>query len=178
MSEPLTSGGGSDGAGAADVVLEKREKDGWGGVRRLQVHRRKMQEMVVDCDRALLVFVHAHISLAESLASVRTVSGDCAAVILPCCNWYSKLLHPDGRTPPGAEYEDPAVVSPQRLVRVFPSLPCGVSQRRAGGGGGGGGGVLCGQIDREGGRGGSGGGGGGGVGEEKDDVGVVSGLAS
>ena len=59
-------------------------------------------------------------------------------MILPCCNWYVKLLHPDGRTPPRVEYEDPGVVSPQRLVRVFPSLPCGVSDRRkkseAGGG--------------------------------------------
>ena len=51
-------------------------------------------------------------------------------MILPCCNWYGKLLHPDGQTPPRVEYEDPGVVSPQRLVRVFPNLPCGVSDRR------------------------------------------------
>lgn len=76
--------------------------NGWGGVRRLQAHRKKVQEMVVDCDRALLVLVHAHVSLRDTLASVRTASGECAAVILPCCNWYSKLLHPDGHTPPRA----------------------------------------------------------------------------
>jgi hypothetical protein len=155
--------------GQDDDTNRNDNDNGWGGVRRLQVHRRKMQEMVVDCDRALLVLVHAHISLKDTLASIRTTSGECAAVILPCCNWYSRLLHPDGRTPPravgqktkpalhlrsrpsppsprfsssyvltvclqctryilrhyAAEYEDLAVVSPQRLVRVFASLPCG-----------------------------------------------------
>lgn len=99
---------------------------GWGGVRRLQVHRRKMQEMVVECDRAVIVMIHAHISLKDVLASVKTDTGECAAVILPCCNWYSRLVHPDGATAPCHEYEDDAVVSPQRTVRVFSSLPCGV----------------------------------------------------
>ena len=125
---------------------------GWGGVRRLQAHRRKVQEMAIDCDRALLVMVHAHVSLSDTLASVSTSSGECAAVILPCCNWYAKLTHPDGATPPRAEYEDPGVVSPQRTVRVFPSLPCGVSARRVSAGGAGGGGgaaggnVVCGPV--------------------------------
>jgi hypothetical protein len=99
---------------------------GWGGVRRLQVHRRKMQEMVVECDRAIIVMIHAHISLKDVLAAVKTDTGECAAVILPCCNWYSRLVHPDGATAPCHEYEDDAVVSPQRTVRVFSSLPCGV----------------------------------------------------
>lgn len=52
------SGGGDDDGGGGGSEL-----NGWGGVRRLQAHRRKMQEMIVDCDRALLVLVHAHISL-------------------------------------------------------------------------------------------------------------------
>mmetsp|Transcript_18390 Transcript_18390/g.45740 ORF Transcript_18390/g.45740 Transcript_18390/m.45740 type:complete len:112 (+) Transcript_18390:871-1206(+) len=106
-----------------------------------------MQEMVIDCDRALLVMVHAHVSLKDTLAAVRTTSGECAAVILPCCNWYNKLVHPTAGVKPDEDYEDMAVVSPQRNVRVFASLPCGVSEARRtsgdSGGGGGDTGAVC-----------------------------------
>ena len=75
------------------------------------------------------VLVHAHVSLADCLAGVRTRTGECAAVIMPCCNWYASMRHPDGKTPPTANYDDPAVVSPHREVRVFETLPCRVSER-------------------------------------------------
>ena len=96
----------------------------WGGVRRLRAFRRKIQETRVECEKAILVLVHAHVSLAECLAQVKTRSGRCSAVILPCCNWYQKLRHPEG-APPIAEYDDENVASPQRTVRVFDDLPCG-----------------------------------------------------
>ena len=48
-------------------------------------------------------------------------------MIMPCCDWYGKLAHPTRGRAPAAEYEDRAVVSPQRLVRVFDDLPCGVT---------------------------------------------------
>ena len=96
----------------------------WGGVRRLRAFRRKIQETRVECEKAILVLVHAHVSLAECLAQVKTRSGRCSAVILPCCNWYQKLRHPEG-APPLAEYDDGNVASPQRTVRVFDDLPCG-----------------------------------------------------
>ena len=99
----------------------------WGGVRRLRAFARTMQETVVECDRAVLVMVHAHVSLADCLRNVRTRSGRLAAVIMPCCDWYGKLAHPTRGRAPSAEYEDRAVVSPQRLVRVFDDLPCGVT---------------------------------------------------
>ena len=75
-----------------DEIDEEGDTHGWGGIRRLQVHRRKMQEMVVECELALIVMIHAHISLKDVLAAVKTKSGECAAVILPCCNWYSRLV--------------------------------------------------------------------------------------
>ena len=96
----------------------------WGGVRRLRAFRKKIQEVRVECEKAVLVLVHAHVSLAECLAQVQTRSGRCSAVILPCCNWYQKLRHPEG-APPLAEYDDGSVASPQRTVRVFDDLPCG-----------------------------------------------------
>ena len=96
----------------------------WGGVRRLRAFRKKIQEIRVECEKAVLVLVHAHVSLAECLAQVQTRSGRCSAVILPCCNWYQKLRHPEG-APPLAEYDDGSVASPQRTVRVFDDLPCG-----------------------------------------------------
>lgn len=96
----------------------------WGGVHRLVAYRKKIQEVRVECEKAVLVLVHAHVSLQECLAQVRTRSGRCSAVILPCCNWYAKLVHPDGQAPI-AEYDDMCVSSPQRMVRVFDDLPCG-----------------------------------------------------
>ena len=96
----------------------------WGGVRRLRAFRKKIQEVRVECEKAILVLVHAHVSLEECLAQVKTRSGRCSAVILPCCNWYQKLRHPEG-APPLAEYDDGNVASPQRTVRVFDDLPCG-----------------------------------------------------
>ena len=96
----------------------------WGGVRRLRAFRKRIQEVRVECEKAVLVLVHAHVSLAECLAQVETRSGRCSAVILPCCNWYQKLRHPEG-APPLAEYDDGSVASPQRTVRVFDDLPCG-----------------------------------------------------
>ena len=96
----------------------------WGGVRRLRAFRKRIQEVRVECEKAVLVLVHAHVSLAECLAQVETRSGRCSAVILPCCNWYQKLRHPEG-APPIAEYDDENVASPQRTVRVFDDLPCG-----------------------------------------------------
>ena len=142
------------GVAAAGVAMDQPQPQpqqvGWGGVQRLQVHRRKMQEMRLDCDRAVLVMVHAHVSLKDTLAAVRTTSGECAAVILPCCNWFNKLVHPVAGIKPDEDYEDMAVVSPQRNVRVFASLPCGVSDtRRAGAGAGLGGGVAAGGDSRD-----------------------------
>ena len=90
----------------------------------MRAFRRKIQETRVECEKAILVLVHAHVSLAECLAQVKTRSGRCSAVILPCCNWYQKLRHPEG-APPLAEYDDGNVASPQRTVRVFDDLPCG-----------------------------------------------------
>ena len=48
---------------------------------------------------------------------------------MPCCNWFGKLNHPRGDEPI-AEYDDENVSSPQRLVRVFDDLPCGVLEER------------------------------------------------
>ena len=130
---------GADSPGDGDGDGDEGDGDGdgdgrWGGVRRLSAFRRKMQEVTVDCDRAVLVLVHAHVSLADCLAGVRTRTGQCAAVIMPCCNWYASMRHPDGASAPTARYDDPAVVSPHREVRVFETLPCGVSARFGGGG--------------------------------------------
>lgn len=119
-----TRGGVDPEQGGADDPNNPNE---WGGVRRLRAFARTMQETVVECDRAVLVMVHAHVSLADCLRNVRTRSGRLAAVIMPCCDWYGKLAHPTRGRAPAAEYEDRAVVSPQRLVRVFDDLPCGVT---------------------------------------------------
>ena len=81
-----------------------------------------MQETVVECDRAVLVMVHAHVSLADCLRNVRTRSGRLAAVIMPCCDWYGKLAHPTRGRAPAAEYEDRAWCRRRARAR-FDDLP-------------------------------------------------------
>ena len=41
-------------------------------------------------------------------------------VVMPCCNFYAKLSIPGEE--PLAAYDDPGVVSPHRLVRVYRRL--------------------------------------------------------
>ena len=125
-------GGGDDDGGASVGDGARGDRPGvptgaWGGVRRLRAFRKKIQEIRVECEKAVLVLVHAHVSLAECLTQVQTRSGRCSAVILPCCNWYQKLRAPGARRlgAPLAEYDDGSVASPQRTVRVFDDLPCG-----------------------------------------------------
>ena len=109
---------------------QRNSNDGeWGGIHRLNAYRKKIQETRFECEKAVLVMVHAHVSLTECLSQVKTRSGTCSAVILPCCNWFGKLNHPRGDAPI-AEYDDENVSSPQRLVRVFDDLPCGVLEER------------------------------------------------
>jgi hypothetical protein len=113
-----------EGEAAGPEAFAKTEDARWGDVSRLLAFRKKIQEIKVESEKAVLVLVHAHVSIQECLSQVFTRSGRCSAVVLPCCNWYQKLRHPEGKEPL-AEYDDLAVLSPQRTVRVLDDLPCG-----------------------------------------------------
>jgi len=96
------------------------ESTGWHGVERLEVRRDRIQETVkVKAPKILLVCVHAHVSLEACLAAVEWTAA-LGVVVMPCCNFYGKLRLLEE---PQVSYEDPGVVSPHRLVRVYSRAP-------------------------------------------------------
>lgn len=63
--------------------------------------------------RCVVVVVHAHVGLDESIRSVERCSGDVvAAVAIPCCGW----LHEAPGLTVVADYEDWGIWSPERRV--------------------------------------------------------------
>lgn len=105
---------------AVDPIMEEEGPEGrrWDeAVERLHAVRAKIQDApVLAADRVLLVLPHAHVGLGPSLAKLRWSSA-LGVVAMPCCNYYKALSLPDA--PPLVERDDPGVVSPHRLVRVW-----------------------------------------------------------
>lgn len=89
----------------------------WGGIDRLQAMTAKIEDCKFSADRVLVVCVHAHVGLEECIA-VMDWKKALGIVVMPCCNYYSRLTMSDNQTPL-AEYYDTGVVSPHRLIRVY-----------------------------------------------------------
>ena len=103
---------------------EKRERGHEYNIERLQNHRAKIQELRIKTKRALIIMVHAHVSLEDTLASITSDDGTAGCIALPCCNWYVAI---DTTKKPKVtdEYQDMSVLSPHRLCRVWDRLECG-----------------------------------------------------
>eukprot|EP00931_Biecheleriopsis_adriatica_P044799 TRINITY_DN25661_c0_g1_i1.p1 TRINITY_DN25661_c0_g1~~TRINITY_DN25661_c0_g1_i1.p1 ORF type:complete len:269 (+),score=36.52 TRINITY_DN25661_c0_g1_i1:350-1156(+) len=104
---------------AVDPLMEvDGSETSWGGINRLTAIRARVQDIpIIDCSKCLLVLVHAHVGLKDSLS--RVLWRDALGVVaIPCCNWYKEILMPDGESPV-LEQDDPHIVSPHRLVRVW-----------------------------------------------------------
>ena len=98
--------------------LSKKSKQKY-DIARLQFHRAKIEEVRIRAKKAIIVMVHAHISLAKTVASVTSDDGTAACIALPCCNYYASIDAPNR-----IEYSDIAVLSPHRTVRVWKRLSC------------------------------------------------------
>lgn len=122
-------GAEAPGAGAAAAATASRTTDDvdvdaagtaraeWGGVRGLTVARAKIQDVVVRCERAIIVMMHAHVSVADAAAAVVAPRG-VAIVTCPCCGWGSKQ-HKWQRQRPSIVYNDDALLSDHREIRVW-----------------------------------------------------------
>merc|ERR1711865_1209230 len=91
----------------------------WAGIDRVEAITAKIEDCQFEAEKLLIVFVHAHVGFTQTLAVMKW-TGPLGIVVMPCCNFYNKLIPPatDPATPV-AEYHDPGVVSPHRLVRVY-----------------------------------------------------------
>ena len=107
------------------VDPEMNEKGQTYDIQRLQHFRAKIEELRIKTKRALIVMVHAHVSLEATLASITTSDGTCGCIALPCCNWYA-AIDTDHHPKVTPEYQDMSIFSPHRSARIWANLPCGM----------------------------------------------------
>ncbi|CAH0488266.1 unnamed protein product [Peronospora farinosa] len=90
---------------------------GWTDVSNLVVMRNKIEDVRITLRRAIVVLVHAHVTLEQALSAVQAEQ-ICGVVTLPCCNWYGQQELLFGRGP-DLVYDDFSVLSDHREIRLW-----------------------------------------------------------
>jgi hypothetical protein len=93
----------------------------WSAIRRLTVEAQRIQDVRIRARRIVLVAVHSHVRLAECLPSLD--AEHIAIVAIPCC---VPLELP---APPNREYEDTAMLTPCRTVKIWNDVSVPERQR-------------------------------------------------
>lgn len=83
----------------------------WEAINRLTVMADRIQNVRIQARRVVLVLVHAHVKIADCLPSID--AEEIAVVAMPCC------VHLDLPTAPDVQYEDMAIISPCRTVKIW-----------------------------------------------------------
>ena len=96
--------------------MSKRSK-GWAEISNLVVIRNKIEKVRITLRRAIVVLVHAHVTLDQALSAIQAEQ-ICGVVTLPCCNWYGQQESLFGRSP-DLVYDDFSVLSIHREVRCW-----------------------------------------------------------
>lgn len=81
------------------------------------VIRNKIEKVRITLRRAIVVLVHAHVTLDQALSAV-DAEEIVGVVTLPCCNWFSKQEALFGRHP-DLVYDDFSILSDKREVRLW-----------------------------------------------------------
>ncbi|KAG7387115.1 hypothetical protein PHYPSEUDO_014635 [Phytophthora pseudosyringae] len=105
---------------SVDPAMEKGTSErskGWAGVSNLVVVRNKIENVRIALRRAIVVLVHAHVTLDQALSAVQAEQV-CGVVTLPCCNWYGQQEALFGRGP-DLVYDDFSVLSDHREIRLW-----------------------------------------------------------
>ncbi|KAG6616580.1 Nucleic acid-binding, OB-fold [Phytophthora cinnamomi] len=105
---------------SVDPAMEKGTSErskGWADVANLVVVRNKIENVRIALRRAIVVLVHAHVTLDQALSAVQAEQV-CGVVTLPCCNWYGKQEVLFGRGP-DLVYDDFSVLSDHREIRLW-----------------------------------------------------------
>ncbi|CAH0514662.1 unnamed protein product [Peronospora belbahrii] len=101
---------------AMESGTSERSK-GWEKVSNLVVMRNKIEHVRIVLRRAIVVLVHAHVTLDQALSAVQAEEV-CGVVTLPCCNWYGQQESIFGRGP-DLVYDDFSVLSDHREIRLW-----------------------------------------------------------
>ncbi|DBA05365.1 TPA: hypothetical protein N0F65_007527 [Lagenidium giganteum] len=105
---------------SVDPAMEKQStprSHGWESIENLVVVRNKIENVRITLRRAIVVLVHAHVTLPQALSAIdaETVLG---VVTMPCCNWYGEHEQLNGRHP-DLVYDDFSVMSNHREIRLW-----------------------------------------------------------
>ncbi len=86
-------------------------------VKRLELRQCRIQDTVIEAKKLVIVAVHSHATLAETLGAIRmTAPGNVGIVAMGCCVPLVLDREPD------AQWRDPGVLSPQNLIKVWRHL--------------------------------------------------------
>ncbi|ETP30518.1 hypothetical protein F442_20509 [Phytophthora nicotianae P10297] len=105
---------------SVDPAMEKGSSErskGWADVSNLVTVRNKIENVRISLRRAIVVLVHAHVTLDQALSAVQAEQV-CGVVTLPCCNWYGQQEILFGRGP-DLVYDDFSVLSDHREIRLW-----------------------------------------------------------
>lgn len=83
----------------------------WEAIDRLTVVPKHIEDVRIHAERAIVVAVHSHANLLNSVAAVE--AKEIAVVAMPCC------VRMELDRPPDLEYEEKGVISPCRTVRIW-----------------------------------------------------------
>lgn len=71
-----------------------------------------MEDIVIHSDHAIIVLVHAHVTIEDALSSIKAVS--CDVVSIPCCVNQDTILG----VQPNIVFKDLNILSPKRRVLI------------------------------------------------------------
>ncbi|CAM4965635.1 unnamed protein product [Rotaria socialis] len=59
----------------------------WKSIKGLRMVRAKIQTVSVQCRKAIVVMMHAHVTLEDAIAAIDATEGIIGIITCPCCNW-------------------------------------------------------------------------------------------
>ncbi|EQC25575.1 hypothetical protein SDRG_16545 [Saprolegnia diclina VS20] len=89
----------------------------WEGIQQVVPIRAKIEDIRIKLRRAIVLLVHAHVTLDQALSSIEAES-IVGVVTLPCCNWYGQqeVLF---QRPPDIVFDDFSILSDHRELRLW-----------------------------------------------------------
>jgi hypothetical protein len=90
----------------------------WKGIRGLRMARAKIQTVSIQCRQALVVMMHAHVSIEDAISAVDALDGIIGIVTCPCCKWAPVQETWLGQAP-HQQYRDVNLLSAKNEMNVW-----------------------------------------------------------
>ena len=100
----------------------------WKTVQCLRMARAKIQTVSIECRRAIIIMMHAHVSIDDAVAAVDASEGIVGLVTCPCCKWAPFQQEFFGQTA-HHQYTDLRLLSAKNQMNVW-CFPEGYSLNR------------------------------------------------